>query len=288
MIYKVTFGFTGNGQGWSETHAMKNSSELPKVALAAAVAVAEKRVTFLGREFSINIVRVSAYSDDAGTMRKRGIAPSDIGWANPVQTAIAAAEPAVVALKVTGFTNATLSAGFPANTNRTFCGAPPDAAVDNAGVVDQGKAGLGAAFTQWSNLLIANSFGWLISARTSDTEIATITQLGNGKVEFTTLAPPNPAPTLLKIYMVRVRGVNDGRSPLNGQLICRYSAASTFVTQEVIGLALAQTGGSIRIYNPIQPFAQYAELSLAGHTAKHKRGRPFGASPGRAPKRIRG
>lgn len=288
MIYKVTFGFIGNGQGWSETHAMRNNSEVAQVALASAVQVAEKRVTFLGREFSINVTRVSAYSDDAGTTRARGVAVSDIGWTNPVQTAVQAAEPAVVALKMTGITNAQLTALFKNNTNRTFCGAPADAAVDNAGMVDPGKAGLGAAFGQWRALLLNNNFGWLVSARVSDTEILSITQLGNGKVEIVTTAVPNPAPVVGGIYKARIRNVNGGVSPMNGEVIVRYTAASTFVTQEVIGLALAQTGGAIRVYSPIQPFAAYADVLMAGRTAKHKRGRPFGASPGRAAKRVRG
>lgn len=288
MIYKVTYGFTGLGVGWSETHAMKNSSDTAQVALASAIAVAEKRVTFLGREFSINVVRVSLYSNDEGTQRARGIAPSDIGWANPVQLAIQAAEPAVVALKVTGFTNAALSPTYKSNTNRTYCGAPADAAVDNGGFVDTGKAGLLAAFNQWTAALTFNQFGWLGQKRNSDTEIATITQLGNGKVEFVTTVLPDPVPVIGAIYPARVRQVNGGVSPLNGELIVRYTAAKTFVTQETIGLALAQTGGSIRVYNPIMPFIQYANLTLAGRTAKHKRGRPFGSSPGRAAKRVRG
>jgi hypothetical protein len=74
-IYRVTFGFSGMGQGWSETHACRDSSSNPIDLAPKCIAVAQKRVTFLGREFVINAIRISRYSDDGGTVRQRGVFP---------------------------------------------------------------------------------------------------------------------------------------------------------------------------------------------------------------------
>jgi hypothetical protein len=288
-VYQITFGLDGMGVGWSETHAAKSASEAPADVGPAALLVAQKRVTFLGREFAINSIRISRYSDDGATVRNRGVFLIKQRLTNPVQTAIAAAEPASVALIGAGSTSVALApAGFAANVNRTFLGAPPDAAVDNAGVVDPGKAGLGAAFAQWVSALSAGNFGWLASATVLNTDIATISQNVNGTVEIV-LAQAGFAPLVAgQLYQARIRRVNAGVSPMNGQVIVRATAPNILTTQEIIGLALAQAGGSIRVYQKIKPFIPYLTVVLEGEVGKHKRGRPFGFTPGRARRRIRG
>lgn len=286
-IYNVTFGFRGNGQGWSETHACRASSTNPQDLALSAISIAQKRVTFLGREFSIVAIRISKYSNDDGTAREKGVFPIKQIFTNPVQTVTMAAEPSNVAVIGIGFSNPTLSAQFPANTNRTFCGAPPDPSVSDGGIVDPAKSNLGTNFNQWAAALATNSYGWLASKSLVDLEISSIDQLPNGKVELTTIG--NVAPAALNgLYPARIRKVNNGSSPLNGPVIIRVTGAATVVTTEVIGLALAQQGGAIRIYSRISPFVPFAGLTLDLESAKHKRGRPFGSEPGRAKKRVRG
>lgn len=288
-VYNVTFGFDGMGVGWSETHAAKNASESPSDLGPAALLVAQKRVTFLGREFAINSIRISRYSDDGATARNRGVYLIKQRLTNPIQTLAQAAEPSSVALIGAGSTSAAIApAGFAANVNRTFLGAPADDAVNNAGVVDPGKAGLGAAFAQWVSALLAGNFGWLASATILNADIATIDQAANGQVVIT-LAQAGFAPLVPgTIYSGRVRRVNAGVSPLNGQIIVKAVAPNILQSQEVIGLALAQAGGSIRVYQKIKPFIPYLTVVLEGEVGKHKRGRPFGFTPGRARRRIRG
>lgn len=290
MIFRVTFGFEGMSTGWSETHAVQSQSNEPSALIPGAIAIAQKRVTFLGREFAINGIRIARYSDDGATTRQRGSIPIKRTFKNPIQTAVMSAEPAVVALLARGETNAAVGAppGLTANINQTFLGAPPDDAVSNGGDVDPGKASLGANYAQWAALVVQNRYGWLGSVTTADLEIDTITQRANGTAEFDVVGPVGPGLVIGRTYPARVRRVNAGVSPLNGQIILRYVAANTFVSQEVIGLALAQTGGFIRIYQPIAPFIPFSNLTLQERTARHKRGRPFGSTPGRARNRIRG
>lgn len=290
MIYRVTFGFEGQGKGWSETHAVQAQSTEPSALVPGAIAIAQKRVTFLGREFSINAIRIARYSDDGATTRMRGTVPINRTFKNPDQTVKMAAEPAVVALLARGETNAAVGAppALTANINQTFLGAPPDDAVNNGGDVDPGKSNLGANYAQWAALIVQNRYGWLASNTIADLEIDTITQRLNGTVEFDMVGPVGGGLVIGRTYPARVRRVNAGVSPLNGQIILRYVAPNTFVSQEIIGLALAQTGGFIRVYQPIAPFIPFSNLTLQDRTARHKRGRPFGSTPGRARNRVRG
>lgn len=289
MIFDCVFGFEGQGKGWSESHACISSFETPEEVLPTAIAVADKRVTFLGREFSINCVRVSAYSDDGGTMRKKGVASDFKIRTNPIQTAVMAAEPVQVGLIAIGKTGAQLAPpAYIANTSRTTLGAPPDVAVDNAGQVDWGKASLQANVQQWAAALVNGRFGWLLSETAVDLEISSIDQLGNGKIEITTIGNVSPPLAINGVYNARIRQVNGGSSPLNGQLIVRVTAAGTVLTRQPIGIALAQTGGAIRIYRKIKPFARYRAIEFKDVTGNHQRGLPFGATRGRARKRVRG
>lgn len=292
MIYNVTFGFAGLSTGWSETHAVSNVSENPQDLIADAIQVAQKRVTFLGREFSIVALRVSKYSNDGATVRTKGRFPLKQTFKNPVQLKEQAAEPAVVALNITGVTNPQLAPpAFVANTNRTYCGAPPDDAVSNGGIVDPSKVGLDANFNQWKTLLTTKRYGWLAQKLIVDLEIDSISQEANGTVRLVTktaIVPPTEPLVLGTVYPCYVRGVNQRRSPLNGQLQLRYVAVNTWTTTAVIGLGLAQAGGNVKVYAPISPWVGYADLILNGEVAKHQRGLPFGFTRGRAPNRVRG
>ena len=65
-------------------------------------------------------------------------------------------------------------------------------------------------------------------------------------------------------------------------------AGGTVITRDQIGFARAQSGGSIRFYKQVSPFVNYERIVLNEQAGKHSRGRPFGSTPGRAPKRVRG
>jgi len=288
MIYRITFGFAGAGVGWAETHAMLNASNNPKDLMPTLTDIANKRAQMLGREFTIVGIRASRYATDAGA-RTRGSFLSKVQIKNAVQTASAAAEPANVALIVRGAAEPSqLLPQFDANTNQSFLGAPLDVSVDNAGVVDPGKGGLGAAFASWRSAMLATTVGWLANQTIFDSPITTIVQNPNGTVQITTTGDTVGSLIIGQYYKARIRAVNGGQSPLNGEVIVYLTANNSLRTKEVIGLGLAQEGGSIRVYKQVQPFVDYGDLTLNLVTGKHKRGRPFGSIPGRAKNRIRG
>jgi hypothetical protein len=288
MLYRVIFGFTGAGKGWAETHAMLSNLNNPKDLMPTLSDIASKRVQMLGREYAIVGIRASRYATDAG-VRTRGAFLQKQRFANSVTTASAAAEPAEVALLVRGSAQPSLiNPEFDANVNQTFLGAPLDVCVDNGGVVDPGKGGLGAAFASWRAAMLAGSLGWLANRTVLNTGLATIAQSVDGTVTLTTV--DNTVPPLVQghKYKARVRDVNAGVSPLNGELVVIAGANKTLVTREVIGLALAQAGGFIRVYQEVQPFVGYGDLVLNLIVGNHKKGRPFGSTPGRARRRVRG
>jgi hypothetical protein len=84
-----------------------------------------------------------------------------------------------------------------------------------------------------------------------------------------------------------VRGINNGRSPLNGPVLVQVKDATHFETKEKIAFAVDQIGGFIKVYNGVRLFLPYSALDFDGTVGNHKRGRPFASSRGRAPRRIR-
>lgn len=287
MIYRITFGFAGMGVGWSETHAMLNAANDPKSLVPTLRDIAQKRAQFLGREFKIVAIRIARYANDAG-VRQRGVFLHKEQFQTSVTGATGAAEPASVALLVRGAAEPSqINPQFNANTNQTFLGAPFDVSVDNGGVVDPGKGGLQAAFNSWRDVMLTATMGWLASDTIAQADIKTITQELDGTVTFETKAAINPALTANQLYRARIRQVNNGVSPLNGEVILVSVDATHVRTRYPIAFALAQQGGIIRFYRQVAPFIDYGDLSLVLLAAKHKRGRPFGSTPGRKRRRIR-
>lgn len=289
MIYRVSWAFEGAGVGWQETHAILNSSNNPKDLAPLCEDIANKRVQMLGNEFRIFGIRISRYSNDAG-VRQRGVFPIKKTFRVNSTAQATQAEPSSVAYLVRGIAEPSLvNPQFDANTNTNFLGAPFDVCVNNAGVVDQSKGGLGAAFAAWRTVMLGPAtIGWLANQTIAECGIVSIAQNANGTVTYTVDAADTATLTVGAVYKVRVRQVNQGTSPLNIEQKVQLKTATTFVTRRVIGIPTAQSGGTIRVYKIVQPFVDFGDLVLEENVGKHKRGRVPGSSPGRARKRILG
>jgi hypothetical protein len=290
VIYRLTFGFSGQGQGWAETHAWRTAVTDPTLLLPTMADLAQKRANFLGAPFSVVAARVSKFSDDAATTRLKGARLLKQQFVSSTPTLTGDAEPDNVALIVRGTPNTTdpALAAFAGNQNTTWHGAPPDLAVNFGGVVNLGLAGLGTAVSTFYTAMIAAGTGWLAANRKDDIMIESATQNVNGTVDILLVRTPVPAPTLNTNTTVRVRRINNGRSPLNGSLVGQFTTSTTFTTQDVIGIPTPQVGGRLRFYAPIPTFLPYGGFLVELITGEHKRGRPFGSQRGRAPNRVRG
>ncbi len=288
MIYRVTFGFSGMGVGWSETHAMANASSDPGTLAPTLTDVAQKRSQMLGREFAIVAIRVSRFATEAG-MRQRGVKLIKGGWSNTVKTELYAAEPASVAYLVRGDSAASpFNPEFDSNENQTFLGGPIDNTVDNGGVVYPGRSGLQTSFNSWEQAVRAAGMGWIASKTIKNVNIEDIAVQPNGRILFTFDPLALAGLTVGEVYKVRVRRGNAGVSPVNGEMQVRVKTFSSAESVQVIGIGYLQSGGAMRFYQPVGPFVPYGSLFLAERAARHSRGRPFGSTPGRARKRIRG
>lgn len=291
MIYRVTLGFAGQNQGWQEVHAVKSALTNPNDLVPQCQEVAQKRANFLGSPFSIVGFRIAKFSNDAGTTREKGsfFLRQSFTAANPSLTG--PAEPGNVAIIQKSVANTTdpALAPFAGRTAVSWLGAPPDGAVTSGGLIDLGANGLGAALTTyWQAISSTYQWGWLAAVRNDDVKIVTADQNGDGTVTVLLQRNVNPAPVLFLLRNVRMRGINGGRSPLNGSQLGYFNALNQFTTQDVIGIPTQQIGGNMRVYNPIPTFLPYGSFQLNGITGEHKRGRPFGTSPGRQRKRVRG
>lgn len=288
MIYRVTFGFDGMGVGWAETHAMLSPSNNPKELFPTLADIATKRAQMLGIEFRIKAIRISRYATEAG-VRAKGVQMFKGNWKNTSTAQNLGAEPAAVALIAIGYAEpSAVNPKFDANSNRTFLGAPVDVSVDDGGRVFEGRGGLGAAFASWRSAMVAQQLGWLANETILNADLLDISQNANGTVLITVDQVISPPLVIGQTYKARIRQVNEGRSPLNMELKVVCKSATTLKTARVIGIPTAQEGGSIRVYRQVQPFVDYGDIQLAQEVGKHQRGRPFGSSPGRLPRRILG
>jgi hypothetical protein len=290
VIYRLTFGFAGQNQGWAETHALQSQITDPTLLLPTLQDLCQKRANFLGAPFSVVAARLSKFSDDGATTRLKGSRLLKQVFTSATPSLTGDAEPGNVALIVRGVPNVAnpALAAYAGNQNTTWHGAPPDLAVNFGGVVNLGAAGLGAAVATYYQAMQQANTGWLAVTRTDDVPISGIVSLGDGTLEITLVRAPVPPATLNRQINVRVRRINNGRSPVNGALIGSFSAATVFRTLDVIGIGLAQVGGFMRIYAPIPTFLPYGGYLVELVTGEHKRGRPFGSPRGRAPARVRG
>jgi hypothetical protein len=286
-IFRITMGFTGNNQGWSEYHAANVSAATPRALIPLATALCQKRAQFLGAPYSIFGFRIQNYVGADGNLSKGSWFQKGI-FQTTHPSVTGAAEPGDVAAIGIGSNPANQ---FPA---RFFMGAPPDAAVDLGGQIQPGKGGFGTDCMQdYFNFLTAPvvqgaQFGWLVSGTPVDNEIVSITQNTDGQLVILFTAAVGLPGKHSVYYPARIRGVNNGRSPCNGQCLVTVTGANTVTTKEVIAFSANQVGGFCKIYQQQKSFAQYVNIDINFLVGNHRRGRPFDTSRGRAPARVRG
>lgn len=282
-VYNVTQQFAGGSQGWTETHALNNSATDPELLVPLVQGACQKRANLLGNPFVITSFRISKYLENDGTRATRSVAFRKQQFVQSPQSGTGAAEPADVALIMRGTTT------LGGRVNQTLLGAPSDEAVSAGGDVTPGVGGVGPNFNAYAGYLINNGFGWGTSQVNLDLGVTSIVQdVPTGRPIITIQFPRFVAPFPGEWFPARVRRVNNGRSPMNGQLIVQALTATTCQTREIIGLASAQIGGFIKLYEPTRPFTEYSGLVLQLVVGNHKRGRPPGSPRGRAPARVRG
>jgi hypothetical protein len=292
MIYKITYGFGGRNQGWSETHFCKNSSSNPVDLVGIIDVSAQKRADFLGSPFQITAVRIARYYDEINNVRAYGTYLIKAVYSATLPDLVKDAEPADVALigQLTGNFAALNPAEFVKTTAQPFFGGPPDGAVSNAGIVNLAKNNVGDGFTAWMNYVktTAVQFGWVTYKRRALIAVTGVTQEDDGTVSLAIAAASPITVDQDSPKVFRVSRFNRGKSPLNGPMLAWTPNANTVRSVAPIAFSTAQTGGKVRIYDATPSFIPYISGSLELITGQHDRGRPFGSPRGRQPARVRG
>lgn len=286
MIYRVLFGFEGKGEGWTENHMLRSDVTLARNLRLMLQNVAQKRANFLGRPFTLNAVRCSAYLLNNGLRAPKNHFFRRLNFTSQTPSVTGDAEPGNVCLIHRGFTD------LVGNQNSTFLGAPPDEAVNFGGNVIFANAGLQSSLDAYEAALKGDgtyAFGWGYSPEPEDYAITDVAQEPDGTVILTlgrNFVVPTPTGPF---YPARIRGLNNGKSPLNGQVLVRPigPGLNTVQTKEQIAFVLAQVNGHIKVYQPTRPFLPYTDFLTDFTTGEHKRGKPFGSPRGRAVNRTR-
>lgn len=289
-IYRVTYGFSGNGVGSTETHMVNSQFNTARELAASLGVVRDTRAAMLAFPFQIVGIRVSAYSDGAPLPVRSGRnvwldkthsnkKPDTITWQ---------AEPNSVQFQSIGTAPLNFTPpAFAGNKNYTYLGYPPDVNVTDNGVVVLAKNNLAANFVEWKQAMVGQQHGWGASIKFPTLKLITCTQNDDGTVSFITDPADLTKTPIGSIYPIRVKRLNNGRSPLNGAFNARLIDATHWVTEEQVAFVLAQTKGKLTPYWNVLQFVPYANLTLEPVVVKHKRGKPFGSEPGRAKARVR-
>lgn len=279
FLYRITYAFSGHGQGWSEVHVHQNDSDQPGNVSSQLRNLAQLRANLLGTPYQMDGYRVAQIRNDAGVPVQRIV----YLWEQvmkPQTTANWDADATDVAII------ARLTNGVGNLSKNIFMGGVPDDCVtvggDLAGLsIDTWKS----KYATWQTAALGLKVGWLGSDFTAESNITGYAVATNGQVEFhleDAVLADFPAGSTTT---VRIRALNNG-SPLNGSVLVSVDDASTCHTVKAIAAGPFRTAGVMRVYTELKPYVQAA----GGYPVKvgnHKRGKPLFSSRGRLPKRIR-
>ena len=278
---RVTYFFSGKSQGWSESYVYPvGDSVTPQQAYTTIFDnIANLRAQLLGREYTLDFVRVAIIYDAAGLPVKRAVVIKNPGYAPALQTAVNSAEqPNACAL--IKFTDSTGK-----RVKNTFLGGPPDEIFDDAGVYRGNKANNWASrFSAWNQAQFQAAAGWLMDEPTGPGQNVTGIVNQANLTKLFNLAGDIFAPAdVNEKRVVRVKGVN-GRSVYNGSWVVTVNTESSFTTVDPFAAAPYSSGGVATGYVSPKPVA-VAAFVFVQREGTHKRGRPMVATRGRLPVR---
>jgi hypothetical protein len=286
--FRVSFLFQGPQDGWSESHIFDSPETDPSALGPAMKAIMSKRVLMLGSQYSGIGIRIRRVYDAAGNPVARNVfavvAPFPAN-----QSADFAGDPDFVCA---------LSLGADATGNhqsRVFLGGIPDAVTVNAGNMDfnqPASLSFNSTFNGW-DALIRNSvtnagpivYGYFSTPRLATQAVSGYVVGTDTRVTFTIDPVTTPPFAVGGQYRAAFSRLNGSKSLLNKSMLVTLTALDTLksVKQEAAGPFTGR--GQVILYSPVPTFYAITSQQLQLFAAKHKRGRPFRRSRGRAPAR---
>lgn len=273
--YRVTQLFSGFGVGWSETHVFTRQESDPGAVAGVLVQFAQLRANLLGREYKMDGYRVKLYLDATGARVRRAAFPQIQQFSPADQTAVNKGDPAFVAGRVI------MSDITGQHITRVFMGGPPDGCTDSGGAFKASYQGWDQKVKDWFTEGVARGLSYLSFPVLRDVGISNYV-IGPGLiVTYTHPAASFPAPDFGKTFVARVSGLNNQKSILNRVQNVAVIDAVTSATIKSHAAGPFASSGRMKTYNPLPSVFPLAGFQISPITARHKRGRPFGASPGR-------
>lgn len=274
---RVSNFFSGKEQGWSESYIYPiPDSMTPKQAYDTIFQnLANLRAQLLGREYTLDFVRIAIIYDVAGNPVKRAVFLANPGYRPSLQTAVNSGEQPNACALLT-FTDTTGK-----RVKKSFLGAPPDAVFTDAGVyVPTGASNWSSRFSAWSQAQFQASAGWLQDVPVNaGSAVDTITANPNLTKTYKTKDSIWQLSDFGQRRQVRIKGVN-GKSVYNGAWVVIPSALDTFTTVDPFAAAPYVSGGFVTPYTFPKPVA-VAQTITVNREGTHKRGRPIVATRGR-------
>lgn len=141
-------------------------------------------------------------------------------------------------------------------------------------------------FNDWKTALISGGYGWPSKdiANSARGQVTNYVVANTGHVTFTLAGSGMPSATIGKNVFVRFARLNNGKSPLNAQLLVFVQDANTLVTVEQVAAGPFVARGTFN-YRATS-FVAYSELYDVS-AGRRQQGRPFGQLPGRAKAKAR-
>ena len=172
-------------------------------------------------------------------------------------------------------------------SKETLLGGIPDGVAKNGFVYNPAAAGFNANLQSYATQLQALAVGWLNWAHVGPKiQITGYEVSASGFVTFGTAMGALLGIVYRGPQVVRISGLNGGKSTLNGEILVQVVDNQTFVSVKPIA-ALAFTGpGKVLFYTQPLPFVAAAQIGNPS-CAEHKRGNRSWQSPGRRRARVR-
>lgn len=267
---KVTFFFSANQRGWTESYYQQTDNIDLQIAWTQANDIAIQRAALLGKQAKIFAWRCSneAEKNDAFLDYKDRVGVSQ--------------DCADLDISIQArFENVN-------NTRYKFTflrGFWDTIEVEGGRFTGKGSAAFTTAFSDWLAALRARSYSWKTRRATGpSSDIQTYAQNTNGTVKITLKDVISPPAALNSKNLARISGVNKG-SALNGQQLVQITGASEVTTVDRIAVFPYVSGGVVKLSDTGYSLIDFATPQKV---VPRKSGAPLLATRGRRPARARG
>lgn len=285
--YRVVFLFEGNQDGWSETHIFDSAVSAPGGMAGPMKAIMAKRALMLGNQYKGVGIRIRKVYDTLGNKVKRSQFPvvQDFPASGAADNQ---GDPDFVAALGIG-----TDAGGD-NQTRVFLGGIPDAVTVLGGSMDFNQPlsnPFGSRFSQWAAALNGQvgpqgepiTVGYFKFPPIATGLVISSYAQSAGDIITYTITEDIPPELLGVVVRARVSRLNGSRSILNREQLVYASGARTLTTIKPHAAFPFQGQGQMILYSLNPTFVGIAGWQLEQFAARHKRGRPFKRSRGRAP-----